>query len=69
MALRIGVQRLGCDDSQHDAISIYDDQRLDADRAETSPHLAHLLLETRHRNVSRCDIGNARDASVSALAW
>ena len=68
-ALRIRVQQLGCDESQHDAFSIYDDQRLDVVSAEALPHLAHLLRETSRRNFPRCDIGDARDAGVFALAW
>jgi hypothetical protein len=68
MALRIGVQQLGCDESQHDAMSIYDDQRLDVTRAETFPHLPHVLLGTRRRNFPRCDIGDSRDTGVFAVA-
>jgi hypothetical protein len=69
MALRIGVQQLGRDESQHDAISIYDDQRLDIARAATFPHLQHALLGMRRRNFPCCDIGNSRDTGVFALAW
>jgi hypothetical protein len=58
--LRVGVQQFGRDESQHDAISIYNDQRLDVAIAEPLPHLAHFFVGTRRRNFARCDIGNSR---------
>ena len=44
MALRIGVQRLGRYESQHDTMSIYDDQRLDFAPADAFPRLSDSVL-------------------------
>ena len=67
-ALRVALQRLRCDESQHDTISIYGNYRFRCVHRRAIPDIADTVFKSRRRNITRGDIPEPRNAGVVALA-